>query len=93
MNLTDIFIAQLTDPLRIALAIGLVVTMLRTQADTGTWMPLAAGVAFIAAIIPLTAGSTGPAFLTVFGVGLASSAVLVGVVLGLATLVLRGRGR
>ncbi len=47
-------IAQLSDPFRIALSIGLVLTMLRTEGVSGRWIPLLAGVVFIAVLIPVT---------------------------------------
>lgn len=93
MTLAELFFAQLTDPFRIALAVGLVVTMLRTQAVTGTALPLAAGVVFIAAIIPLSLRPADGALATAIGVGLLSTALIVGIATLVATLVLRGRGR
>lgn len=52
----DLVTAALTDPFRIALIIGLVITQARTAANTGTVLPLAIGVAFVAVIIPTTFG-------------------------------------
>lgn len=49
---------QLLDPFRWALLAALIWTMLRNEAVTGRWLPLAAGAAFVAAIIPLTTGAT-----------------------------------
>lgn len=49
--------AQATDVFRVGLLIALIVTMLRTQQVTGTLLPLAAGVVFVAVIIPLTTPS------------------------------------
>lgn len=93
MGLTELFLAQLADPFRIVLAMGLVITMLRTRAATGTWLPLAAGVAFIAMLIPATirAGQGDP--VRAIAVVLLSTGVIVGLVLAVATLVQRGRGR
>ncbi len=52
----DLVTAALTDPFRIALILGLVITQARTAAQTGTFVPLALGVAFVAVIIPTTFG-------------------------------------
>lgn len=52
----DLVSAALTDPFRIALIVGLVITQARTAAQTGVLLPLAMGVIFIAVIIPSTMG-------------------------------------
>ena len=52
--MTDLFLANLIDPFRIILLAALIATMLRTQATTGTWLPLAAGALFVAVLIPVT---------------------------------------
>lgn len=56
MTAAEIIQAQLTDLFRIGLILGLVVTMLRTRAVSGVWLPLAAGAVFVAVIIPVTTG-------------------------------------
>ncbi len=83
MSLSQLVLTQLEDPFRIALIIGLVVTMVRTRAQTGTVVPLAAGVLFVAVIIPSTLGTrlAEPFWLQV-GAGLISNLVILGVVLG-----------
>ena len=53
MNFTEIVQAQLGDMFRAALILALLYTMLRTRAVTGTWLPLAAGIVFVAVIIPM----------------------------------------
>lgn len=55
-TVADLISAALTDPFRIILLVGLVVTQRRTQAMTGTVLPLAAGMLFVAVIIPVTLG-------------------------------------
>ena len=83
MSLTEIAMSQFVDPFRIALLVGLVITMLRTQAATGTWLPLAAGALFVAVIIPATlrqADQTVP-LPTAIGVGLVVNAVLLAIVM------------
>jgi hypothetical protein len=91
MTLTDLFLAQITDPFRIALLIGLVVTMQRTRAVTGTLLPLAAGIAFVAIIIPttLTQGIGAPV-LTQVALGVVTNAVILGICLGIYTALVRG---
>jgi hypothetical protein len=93
MALTELFMAQLTDPFRIGIVIALVVTMLRTQADTGTWMPLLAGILFISVLIPLALSAGQGAQMTQILVGLVSTSVLVGLALVVRALVLRVMGR
>ncbi len=57
---------QAVDVLRIGMLIALMFTMLRTQAVTGTILPLAAGILFVAIIIPLTnPTSTAPMWMQV----------------------------
>ncbi|MFZ1662639.1 MAG: hypothetical protein WAT77_11835 [Paracoccaceae bacterium] len=93
MGLTDLFLAQLMDPFRIGIVIALVVTMLRTQADTGTWKPLVAGIGFISVLIPLTGVAGKGDLVTAILVGLVSTSVLVAAALLVRTLVLRVMGR
>lgn len=54
MPITDTLTAMLADPFRIALLVGLVLTQRNTAAVTGRVLPLAAGVLFVAVILPLT---------------------------------------
>lgn len=86
--------AQITDPFRIGLMIALVATMTRTRAATGTVVPLAAGVLFVAVIIPMTLtppGADGMAMAV--GVGLLTNLVLLAVVLGALAAWRRLRGQ
>lgn len=55
-TVADLISAALTDPFRIILLIGLVITQRRTAAVTGAVLPLALGLVFVAVIIPLTLG-------------------------------------
>lgn len=50
----DTIVQQLADPFRIGMIFFLLLTALRTRAATGMVLPLAAGVVFVAVIIPLT---------------------------------------
>jgi len=87
-------IAQLSDPFRIALSIGLVLTMLRTEGVSGRWIPLLAGVVFIAVLIPMTMQAReGADRVVAIGAGLVSTGLLVAAALMLRALVLRAMGR
>ena len=90
MTFGEIFFAQLTDPFRLGLIVALVVTMLRTEAVTGRWLPLALGVGFVALIIPMTMarGAAEPLWQLV-AVGLAANLVLLALVMAIRHLVLR----
>ncbi len=87
----EILLAQLTDPFRIALAVGLVLTMIRTRSATGTALPLATGILFIAVIIPTTLQSVGTGLVRHIGLGLVSTTVIVAIVLAIREAVLRFR--
>jgi hypothetical protein len=87
----EILLAQMTDPFRIALAVGLVLTMIRTRSATGTALPLAAGILFIAVIIPTTLQSVGAGLVWHIGLGLVSTTVIVAIVLAIREAVLRFR--
>lgn len=93
MTFSQIIVSQFTDPFRIALLAALIWTMLRTRGATGTLIPLAAGIAFVAVIIPSTmgAGAAVP-FLDQVLAGLVSNTVITGVLLGLWEAVRRLRG-
>lgn len=92
MTLGQLLVAQLTDPFRIVLLIGLVYTMLRTRPVTGTLVPLASGVAFVAIIIPVTlaTGMAEPLWRQI-AAGLLSNSVILGILLGAYTLYTRAR--
>lgn len=94
MSLTDLLLSQLADPFRIGLVIALIVTMLRTQAATGTWMPLAAGALFVAVVIPVTAPQGALAFplWQVVAVGVVADIILIALALAVWTLYRRLRG-
>lgn len=86
------FLAQLMDPFRLALVIGLVVTMARTRGVTGTLLPLAAGIAFIAIIIPTTMGRAAGGLAAQIGIGLLSTALMTLLALAVWRLVSRFTG-
>jgi hypothetical protein len=89
---TDLIQSQLLDPFRIGLIVALVFTMVRTRAATGTVVPLAAGVVFVAVILPMT---TAPAEVTLTDAvlaGLASNLIILAIVLALGLVYRRLRG-
>lgn len=83
---------QLTDPLRIGLIAGLVITMFRTRAVTGTVLPLALGVAFVAVILPMSNPKPDLTLVDAALAGLVSNLVILAIVLGLSVIVRRLRG-
>ncbi len=54
MDLSTLLMQQFTDIFRLGLLAGLVYTAWRTRHQTGVLLPLAAGVVFVAVIIPAT---------------------------------------
>jgi hypothetical protein len=88
MTLIDLALSQFMDPFRIALLVGLVFTMQRTVAITGRMVPLLAGIAFVAVIIPSTITQGLPAtYLAQIGVGVVTNAVILAVVFGVKALI------
>jgi hypothetical protein len=88
----DLIQSQLIDPFRIGLIAALVFTMFRTQAATGTVVPLLAGVAFVAVILPSTNPPKTATLTEAVLAGLVSNLIILGIVLALALLVRRLRG-
>jgi hypothetical protein len=88
----DLIKMQLMDPLRIGLIVGLVITMIRTRAATGTMLPLAAGVVFVAVILPVTNAPVGVSLAQAVLAGIVSNVVILGIVLALAQVIRRLRG-
>ncbi len=78
-------LSQLTDPFRIGLIFFLLLTALRTRATTGFAMPLAFGIVFIAILLPMTterqAGTDGTLPVAAMAAGIASNAIVLGVLL------------
>ncbi len=84
MSLSDLLQSQLLDPFRLGLIIALLYTTLRNRVATGLALPLAAGVVFVAVILPTTMGLGAAAELglwTVIGVGIVANAILLAVAL------------
>ena len=83
MDLSNLILSQLSDPFRIGLLMTLVITMQRTQGTTGVWVPLAAGVLFVAVIIPSTMlTALAQPLWQVVAVGMVSNAIILAVILG-----------
>ncbi len=93
MGLTELFLSQIADPFRIGMVIALLLTTRRTAAVTGTWVPLIAGVVFVAVLIPTTLQAGQGDRVTAIAVGLVSTTVLLAAAMGLRALVLRLWGR
>lgn len=84
MTLIDLLQSQLLDPFRIGLIIALLYTAIRNRANTGSVVPLAAGVVFVAVILPSTMGLGAAETLglwTVIGVGVLSNVILLSIAL------------
>ena len=90
--MSDLIQSQLMDPFRIGLIVALVFTMYRTQATTGTVLPLALGVGFVAVMLPSTTTTTGAPLTEAILAGLVSNLIILAIVLGVAVLVRRLRG-
>lgn len=92
MDLSNLILSQLADPFRIGLLVALVITMLRTQAITGVLVPLAAGVLFVAVIIPSTVlTALAQPLWQIVAVGVVSNTIIVAVIFGLWTIYQRFR--
>ncbi len=94
MSAADLILSQLADPFRIGLLIALFITMLRTEAATGTWVPLAVGALFVAVLLPLTVPGTTVAVPLVQAVvsGLVANVILLAIILAAWRLYQRRRG-
>jgi hypothetical protein len=94
MPLSDLLLSQLADPFRIGLLLALIVTMQRTRAATGVWLPLAAGALFVAVIIPVTAqrGGLPLPLWQVVAVGVVANAILLAIALAAWEVYRRLRG-
>ena len=93
MDLSNLILSQLADPFRIGLMVALVITMLRTQRATGVYLPLAAGVLFVAVIIPSTTLTvlTQPLW-QIVAVGVVSNVIILAVIMVVWTVYKRLRG-
>ena len=83
----DLVLSQLTDVFRIGLIVALVITMLRTSAVTGRVLPLAAGVVFVAVIVPSTLTGSTETLSQEIAAGLISNLIILAPVLILTRLI------
>jgi hypothetical protein len=90
-DVIDILISQITDPFRIGLMIALVVTMIRTSAVTGKFLPLVLGVVFVAVIVPSSLPSSDVPFVDAVLYGLISNLVILLPILTVAAVISRYR--
>lgn len=79
MDTTALLTSQLTDLFRIGLLVGLFYTMERTKPQTGIAIPLLAGIAFVAVIIPSTMPVPSVSFSDALVTGLVSNSIIVAV--------------
>lgn len=79
MDYTSLLTSQLTDLFRVGLLVGLFYTMERTKPQTGIAIPLLAGIAFVAVIIPSTMPVTGVSFSDALVTGLVANSLIVAV--------------
>lgn len=84
--------SHLMDPFRIGLIVALVFTMFRTRGATGTVLPLALGVVFVAVILPSTQPTGATSLMQAVLAGLVSNTIILGIVLALAVIIRRLRG-
>lgn len=93
MDLWATLLSQLVDPFRIGITVALMLTMFRTRSQTGTLLPLAAGTAFIAVLIPTTLTNAQGNIPVQVAVGMVSGAILMAAALLVRALVLKVAGR
>jgi hypothetical protein len=78
----DLILAQLIDPFRIGLMAALIYTTIRNAAVTGWFVPMAAGLVFVAFIIAVTMPNGGQSQAVVISAGVISNAIIAGVMFG-----------
>lgn len=91
MGWGEVLAEQLTDPFRMGLIVALMLTQARTEAVTGRWLPLAAGVVFVAVILPATMGAGEAPLWRAVVLGFAANVALLAAALAVRALVLRLR--
>lgn len=82
MEVTDLIIAQLADPLRMGLLVALLFFAANSRGVLNRWLPIALGLAFVAVLIPTAmASDTAEPVTAQIGVGFLSNAMIVGIML------------
>jgi hypothetical protein len=79
MEISTLLAQQFTDIFRLGLLVGLIYTTERTRSQTGVLLPLAAGVIFVAVIIPSTMPRTDVPLWLAVATGVVVNAVVVAV--------------
>ena len=74
--MTDLILSQLTDPFRIGLIVVMMLTAYRTRGAMGLMTPMAMGVVFVAAIIPMTMQPDSPDQIFAIGAGVVANVIL-----------------
>jgi hypothetical protein len=87
MDYAALLTSQMTDILRIGLLVGLIYTTERTRAQTGLILPLLAGIAFVAIVIPASNLPASVSFLAAVVTGLAANTLIVAVLLAIWKLI------
>jgi len=85
--MTELFLSQITDPFRIGLTVMMLFTASRTADAVGYWIPLALGVVFISVLIPTSMSADDGDVARQIAMGLVSTALLLGVMLGLKAII------
>lgn len=81
-DFSAVLFSQLADPFRIGLMAALIYTTIRNAAVTGWWVPIAAGIVFVAFIIATMFPKTDQAALTAVGTGLVANTIIALAMLG-----------
>lgn len=77
MDIPTLLMQQATDVFRLGLLAGLIYTTERTRTNTGVALPLAAGIVFVAFIIPTTMPQAGVPLWLAIATGLVVNAGIV----------------
>jgi hypothetical protein len=85
MSWGEIFSAQFFDPFRAGLLLFLVLTARNTSGVTGMLMPLAAGVFFVAVLIPLSFSPDATNWWNLVLAGIVTNAIIVAALVGIST--------
>lgn len=84
MSWGEIFTAQFFDPFRAGLLLFLVLTARNTAAVTGTLLPLAAGIFFVAVLIPLSFAPDASNWWNLVMAGIVTNTVIVAILMAIS---------
>ncbi|MHB2265143.1 hypothetical protein [Aliihoeflea sp. PC F10.4] len=85
MGWGEIFSEQFFDPFRAGLLLFLVLTARNTSAVTGMLMPLAAGIFFVAVLIPLSFAPEAPNWWNLVVAGIVTNTIIVAALVAIST--------